>query len=68
MFKHLLKLIWNKKKQNALLITEIFVSFLVMFGVFTMLVYSFRNYRQPMGFNYDNVWVINFTPPENPGA
>ena len=64
MFKHLLKLIWNKKKQNALLITEIFVSFLVMFGVFTMLVYSFRNYRQPMGFNYDNVWVINFTPPE----
>jgi len=65
MFRHLFKLIWNKKKQNALLITEILVSFLVMFAIFTMLVFSYQNYRQPMGFNYDNVWVISYSPPEN---
>jgi len=65
MFAHLFKLIWNKKKQNSLLIIEMFVSFIVMFAVLTMLVYSVKNYRHPMGFDYNNVWVINFTPPEN---
>jgi putative ABC transport system permease protein len=65
MLLHLFKLIWNRKKQNALLIIEMFVSFLVMFGIFTMMVYSYRNYKKPMGFDYNNVWVINFAPPEN---
>ena len=60
MIKHLFKLIWNKKKQNFLLITEIFISFLVIFGVFTSLVYYYRNYKKPMGLTYDNVWVINY--------
>jgi len=65
MLTHLFKLIWNKKKQNALLITEMFVSFIVMFAIFTMAVYSYSNYKQPMGFDYENVWAVNFTPPEN---
>jgi putative ABC transport system permease protein len=65
MLLHLFKLIWNRKKQNALLIIEMFVSFLVMFGIFTMIVYSYRNYKKPMGFDFNNVWVINFAPPEN---
>lgn len=65
MFKHLFKLIWNKKKQNFLLITEMFVSFLVTFAVFTLIVYYYHNYKQPMGFDYDNVWVVHYTPPEN---
>jgi putative ABC transport system permease protein len=61
MFKHLIKLIWNKKRQNALLITEIFFSFLVIFAVFTLAVYAFRNYKKPIGIDYENVWVINYT-------
>src|SRR4030095_2619454 len=65
MFKHLFKLIWNKKKQNFLLITEMFVSFIVMFAVFTLIVYYYHNYRKPTGFEYDNVWVVNYNPPEN---
>jgi putative ABC transport system permease protein len=65
MFSHLFKLIWNKKKQNALLIIEMFVSFIVMFAVFTLVVYCYKNYRNPMGFDYKDVWVANFTPPEN---
>ncbi|QEC68930.1 FtsX-like permease family protein [Panacibacter ginsenosidivorans] len=65
MIKHLFKLIWNKKKQNFLLITEMFVSFIVMFAVFTLIVYYYNNYKQPMGFDYDNVWVANYTPPPN---
>jgi putative ABC transport system permease protein len=65
MLAHLFKLIWNKKKQNFLLITEMLISFIVMFAVFTLIVYYYDNYRKPMGFNYDNVWVVHYTPPEN---
>jgi len=65
MFKHLFKLIWNKKKQNFLLITEMFVSFIVMFAVFTLMVYYYQNYRKPTGFDYNDVWVVNYNAPEN---
>jgi len=60
MFAHLFKLIWNKKKQNFLLMLEIFISFLVIFAVFTMIVYYYRNYKKPLGFDYENVWVIKY--------
>src|SRR5277367_3673431 len=60
MFKHLFKLIWNKKKQNFLLMSEMLVSFLVMFAVFTLLVFYYNNYKKPMGLEYKNVWIINY--------
>jgi len=63
MFKHLFKLIWNKKKQNALLITEMLVSFMVTFAVFSMIVKFYFNYKTPMGFEYKNVWLININNP-----
>ena len=63
MIKHLFKLIWNKKKQNSLLITEIFVSFLVVFAVFTLLVNNYKNFKEPMGMDYNDVWVINYEKP-----
>jgi len=58
MFRHLVKLIWNKKKQNFLLTLEIFVSFIVLFTVFSLIVYNYDNYKRPMGFTYQNVWVV----------
>jgi putative ABC transport system permease protein len=60
MFTHLFKLIWNKRKQNFLLMAEMLVSFLVMFAVFTLIVYYYRNYKKPMGFAYENVWVVSY--------
>lgn len=60
MFKHLFTLIWNKKKQHALLILEMIVSFMVLFAVFTLIVYYYTNYRRPMGFRYDNVLAVSF--------
>ena len=65
MLRHLFKLIWNKKKQNFLLITEMLVSFIVIFAVFTLLVYFYQNYKQPIGFDYENVWVVKFEKPDN---
>jgi putative ABC transport system permease protein len=61
MVKHLFKLIWNKKKQNFLLFSEMLVSFLVLFAVFTLLVYYYHNYKKPMGMDYQPVWAVNYS-------
>jgi len=63
MIAHLFKLIWNKKKQNFLLMLEILVSFLVIFALFTILVYYYRNYKRPMGFTFDRVWSLKYDNP-----
>ena len=60
MFKHLFKLIWNKKKQNFLLMSEMLVSFLVIFAVFTLMVYYYTNYKKPIGFDYENLWLVSY--------
>ena len=54
-------MIWNKKKQNLLLLSEIFLSFLVMYAVFTMLAWYYRNYKTPMGLEYEHLWVVNYS-------
>ncbi len=64
MFKHLLRLIWNKKKQNALLMLELFFSFIGLFVLFTFLLYPYNNYKLPTGFEPENVWVANFSSSE----
>lgn len=63
MLRHLFKLIWNKKRQNLLLMSEILVSFLVMYAIFTLVVYYYNNYKKPMGFSYDNVWSVSYNFP-----
>ncbi|RYY26751.1 MAG: FtsX-like permease family protein [Chitinophagaceae bacterium] len=65
MVRHLFKMIWNKKKQNMLLMVEMLASFMVVFAVFTLLVYNYQNYRRNLGFEPGDVWVINFNNSEN---
>ena len=60
MYKHLFKLIWNKRRQNFLFLSEILVSFLVIFAVFSLMVFYFLNYRKPQGFDYAKVWSIRY--------
>lgn len=59
MIRHLFTLIWNKKRTHSLLIVEIWVSFLVLFGLTSLIVYNVGNYIEPLGFSYENVWAIN---------
>ena len=58
MIRHVFKLIWNRKRTNFLMMTEIFVSFLVLFAVVALGVYTADNWRRPLGFTYDRVWTI----------
>ncbi|WP_439883344.1 ABC transporter permease [Pontibacter sp. MBLB2868] len=62
MIRHLFKLIWNRKKSNFLLITEIFFCFLVLFGVLSFIIYNVRNYSKPVGFQHENVWLLTMRP------
>ncbi|MEO8359316.1 MAG: ABC transporter permease [Vicinamibacteria bacterium] len=67
MIRHLFKLIWNRRRANALVITEIFVCFLVLFAVVTLGIYSVLNYRSPLGFAYANVYSIDVDFEESRG-
>jgi putative ABC transport system permease protein len=58
MIKHLIKLVWNRKRANFLIMIEIFFSFLVLFAVAALAVTYTDNYRRPLGFVYENVWNI----------
>lgn len=58
MLAHLFKLIWNKRRHHTLLMVEIWFSFLVLFGVMSLISYNFKNYLDPIGFEYENVWAL----------
>jgi len=58
MTRHLLRLIWNRKRHNVLLAIELLFAFLVLFGVVLFAVEYANNYRLPLGYDYEPVWVI----------
>lgn len=60
MYNHLFKLIWNKRRQNFLFLSEILISFLVVFAVFSYLTYYYKNYIKPLGFDYNRVWSVSY--------
>ncbi|WP_426492369.1 ABC transporter permease [Hymenobacter sp. 102] len=62
MLRHLLTLIWNRKRANFLLLTEIFFAFIVLFVIGSMLIYNQVNYRLPRGFEYENGWEMTLNP------
>jgi putative ABC transport system permease protein len=59
MTRHLLRLIWNRKRQNFLLTVEIFFSFLTLFGVVLLGLQYANNARQPVGYEVARVWNIS---------
>ncbi|MGI4867927.1 MAG: ABC transporter permease [Janthinobacterium lividum] len=68
MIKHLFTLIWNRRRANFLLIAEVFLAFVVLFVVGSLLVYNQQNYRTPLGFGYEHVWRVDLDPGTQPLA
>ncbi len=68
MIRHLITLMWNRKRANGLLILEILLAFVVLFAVGSVGVFSWRNYRAPLGFAYQNVWKVQLNPGTQPGG
>ena len=58
MIRHLLKLVWHRKRSTGLLMLEIAVSFLVVFAVALVALRFAANWRRPLGFDWHDVWVV----------
>lgn len=58
MIKHILTLVWNKKRSNVLMLLEIFLAFLVLFTVFSFTIYNLRIFQSPLGFDSSNSLLI----------
>ncbi len=59
MIPHLLKLVWNRKRANVLIVAEMFVSFLVIFAVLTGAVSVAGGWNRPIGFDWHDVWDVS---------
>jgi putative ABC transport system permease protein len=57
--KHLLKLVWNRKRANALIVAEIFISFLVLFAVLAATITFATRWNKPLGYQWQNVWNVS---------
>lgn len=58
MIGHILKLIWNKKGSNALMVLEIFLAFLVLFFVLAYVLYNLKMTSSPLGFETVDRWQV----------
>lgn len=58
MLNHLLKLIWNRKTANLLIITEVVITFIVLFAIISMGKYLYQNFQSPLGYQWQNTWAI----------
>ncbi|MCB0277950.1 MAG: ABC transporter permease [Calditrichaeota bacterium] len=58
MIRHFIKLLWNKKRANSLMIAEIFLSFIVLFAIVSTLLTNVINYNTDIGYNAENIWII----------
>lgn len=67
MIKHLLKLVWNRKRANALIVAEIFISFLVLFAVLAASITFAARWNEPLGFQWQNVWDVGMELDNDPG-
>lgn len=61
MISHIFKIIWKNRRQNGLLLIELFICFLVLCGVFSFLVSNLKQYTSPLGFDTKNRFLILFT-------
>lgn len=60
MLNHLIKLIWNRKRSNILIMTEVAITFVVLFAVISMTWHFYQAYRQPLGYHVGNTWSVWF--------
>ena len=58
MIRHLLKLVWRRKRSTGLMMLEVAVSFLVVFGVAAAALRLLDNWHRPLGFDWRDVWVV----------
>ena len=61
MFEHALKLVWNRRHANRLVVVEVAAAFVVVFVLLALAVHAWNNYRRPLGFVYESIWRVELT-------
>ena len=67
MIRHILALIWRRKRSGTIILVEIGVCFLVLCVLFTIGLYGWENWRRPAGFDHRNVWLLEIGNQPRPG-
>lgn len=65
MTRHLLKLLWNRKRASALIVVEIVLSFLVLTAVIGGVAHFVINWNRPLGFDATSVWNLTVDMPRD---
>jgi putative ABC transport system permease protein len=63
MVRHILKLIWKRKRSNGFLIAEMLLTFFVLYTVCVLGFHSWNRYTSPNGFTVDKVLNIDGMQP-----
>ena len=63
MIRHLLRMVWNRKRVNAWILAEMLLSFVALFVMLSLGAYYLDNYLRPIGFDVDDVWTVEVTIP-----
>lgn len=58
MIKNILKQLWNQRKANSLIATELFLTFIFLWIIADQIFLQYEKYNRPMGFNIDNTYLI----------
>lgn len=61
MFRHALKIVWNRRRANRLVVLEVAAAFIVTFVVAAFAIDARNDYLRPLGFEYDDVWLVALT-------
>jgi len=71
--RHIFKLVWNRKRATGLILLELLICFLVLCGLMSSVARTVELWRQPLGFDYENIWMaeiegINYRAEDEEGA
>lgn len=69
MIKHILKIIWNQRRSNGWIFTELLVVMAVLWVMMDSLLVDIYTYNLPLGFDIRNVYAVRVgkMTPETPG-
>jgi putative ABC transport system permease protein len=64
MIRHIMRMVWNRKRSTSLLLVELLVSFLVLCVLFSGAAYYAINWKKPLGYDWRNVLnLVAAVPP-----
>lgn len=72
MIQLIIKMIWKRRKNSRLILFEMFISFVLLFALSSIIVKTLSNSFEPLGFDYENVWILtldtSLSPDDNAGT